>query len=108
VVPRLDAERHAVELADVAAAFLRRAGFKPTEIFVGQAERLASIGLSGLDALAVVRAPVDTLASVVARLADRVDGRVPTATMEEIGEIIRLAVPNFHHIDGEAQLDDRL
>ncbi|MGH6769836.1 MAG: polysaccharide biosynthesis protein [Xanthobacteraceae bacterium] len=145
LVPRLNAERHAIELADVAQAFLHRAGFqpqlvedvaeasallaagsapgapypivltprdtageKPTEVFVGEGERLTSIRSSSLEALAPLRVPAEVLDAVVSQLADRVDGRIPTAAMEDIGRIVGSAVPNFKHIDGEAQLDDRL
>jgi FlaA1/EpsC-like NDP-sugar epimerase len=145
LVPRLDAERHSLPLADVAAAFLERSGFKPRpvesvaearamlaaapkpgaaypivltprdtagekaeEVFVGAGETTASSALSAFDTLAPVRVKSDVLEAVVGQLADRVDGRAPTAAMEEIGRIVRQAVPNFHHLDGESQLDDRL
>jgi FlaA1/EpsC-like NDP-sugar epimerase len=145
LVPRLDSERHAVELADIAQVFLRRAGFepqlvediaeanallaagavpgarypivltprdtageKPTEVFVGEGERLTPTGSSSLDFLVPARVPAEVLDAVVAQLADRVDGKIPTETMEDIERIVRSAVPNFKHIDGEAQLDDRL
>lgn len=145
VAPRLAPADDLVELADVAAAFLARAGFepifvdsleeaerrlktrpapgagypvvltprdtsgeKPIEIFVGQEEQTAEIGLDALIGVKPARIPRSVLADVLEQLQRRVAGAVPTRSIDELGAVIRRGVPNFAHRGGEAQLDNRI
>ena len=83
-------------------------GDKAEEVFVGRGERLVEIGLANLQGVVVPHAESERLERVVALLADRVEGRVPTANAEELAAIVREVVPNFVHRAGTARLDDRI
>lgn len=144
-VPRLAASDDLVELAEVAAAFLARAGFKPlfvssleeaerimrnrpapgdaypvvltprdtsgekpVEIFVGRGETTCDIGLEALISVRPVRLQGPVLDDVLEQLGQRVAGLVRTQSIEELGDVIRRGVPNFSHLGGDAQLDNRI
>jgi FlaA1/EpsC-like NDP-sugar epimerase len=83
-------------------------GEKAEEVFIGEGERPFEIGLQMLQGVSVPHADAARLETVVRELADRVEGRLPTAAAGELADLIRQIVPNFVHHPAKERLDDRI
>jgi FlaA1/EpsC-like NDP-sugar epimerase len=83
-------------------------GEKPEEMFLGRGEQPVEIGLQMLQGVQIAHADPLHLVEAVNQLADRVEGRLPTAGADDLSRIIREVVPNFSHRPGVSLLDDRI
>jgi FlaA1/EpsC-like NDP-sugar epimerase len=110
--PRYDegTEAAVVETEPGTVAVLRTprdtAGEKPAEVFVGREEH-ATPWQPGLETIAPATMNSHAVTAAVKWIADAcVAGSLPP--LPEIVDKVRAAVPEFHHVESEKRLDDRI
>ncbi len=106
-----EAEAHLAQGRDgypVVLTPLDTVGEKDEEVFVGADEETEELGLERLLAVRSPAARPEALAALVDELRARLEGRLPTAGLDEVAASMRGVVANFTRAAGTLSLDNRV